>query len=59
MLSKIHELMEALNPWYWLYLAIFFGAAALSGTYSGLFWFLCGLSVGLYIKNHDAWNTWL
>lgn len=52
------DIIDALNPWYFLYLALVFGVLAISDCYTLITSFLCGLSVGLLIKNWDAWKKW-
>lgn len=58
MRETLLDLIDALNPWYFLYLAIIFAIIAISGNFVLISSFLCILSTGLLIKNWKAWNKW-
>lgn len=53
------EIADMLNPWYFLYLAFIFGILAICNYYPSITGFICGLSVGLYIKNRNKMKRWI
>ena len=59
MRETIMDIADMLNPWYFLYLAFIFGVLAICNYYPSITGFICGLSIGLYIKNRNKMKRWI
>lgn len=52
------EIFDALNPWFFLYIFAIFAVISFTEIGSAFTVFMSGISLGLYIKNRDAWKLW-